>query len=302
MVTAFGLPIPLDHPTIWYAAGGTGKSTLATALAGELERRDIPTLVADWETVQEDYRATATRIFGDDLPDIKYRRCDRPLVIEAESFAQQIDECGIRYVIIDSAGYAADGRPEDAEVALRYFRALRSLRVGTLTLAHVSSGEHGSDKPFGSVFWHNSARQTWYLERVERGPQDILTIGCFNKKTNIGRPHPAIGLSLSFDATRTTITQTSVAEEEQFAGRVPLWQRMSHVLKRGPRTTTELARELEAKEDSITKALKRGTRSFTTVPSSDGVIRWALLDRRLARDWTFVRTRRTLVRTDKVPP
>src|ERR671912_50873 len=68
---------------------------------------------------------------------------------------------------------------EDAEVALRYFRALRSLRVGTLTLAHVSSGEHGSDKPFGSVFWHNSARQTWYLERVERRPQDILTIGCF---------------------------------------------------------------------------------------------------------------------------
>ena len=102
-VKAFGLPIPLDQPTIWYAAGGTGKSTLAAALAGELEQRNIPTLVADWETGEEDYRASAARIFGEDLPDIKYRRCDRPLVIEAQSIAQQIDECGIRYVIIDSA-------------------------------------------------------------------------------------------------------------------------------------------------------------------------------------------------------
>ena len=152
MVKVFGLPIPLDHPTIWYAAGGTGKSTLAAALTGELEQRGIPTLILDWETSEDDYRATAVRLFGDDLPDIKYRRCDRPLVIEAESIAQQIDECAIRYVVIDSAGYAADGRPEDAEVALRFFRALRTLRVGSLTLAHISSGEHGSDRPFGSVF------------------------------------------------------------------------------------------------------------------------------------------------------
>ena len=183
MVKVFGLPIPLDHTTIHYAAGGTGKSTLGGAIAGQLEQRGIPTLILDWETSEDDYRGTAVRLFGDDLPEIKYRRCDRPLVIEAESIAQQIDECGIQYIVIDSAGYAADGRPEDAEVALRFFRALRTLRVGSLTLAHISSGEHGSDRPFGSVFWHNSARQTWYLERAEGGSPEAFTIGAFNKKT-----------------------------------------------------------------------------------------------------------------------
>ena len=41
---------------------------------------------------------------------------------------------------------------------------------GSLTLAHVSSGEHGSDKPFGSVFWHNSARQTLVSGARRRRP------------------------------------------------------------------------------------------------------------------------------------
>jgi hypothetical protein len=280
-LSVLGLPIAISHPTIYYGSGGTGKTTIAAAIAGELERRGIPTLILDWETIQDDYHATMRRFFGDDVPDVKYRRCERPLTIEAESIAHQIDQCGIRYVICDSAGYASDGRPEDAEVALRYFRALRTLRVGSLTLAHISSGEHGTDKPFGSVFWHNSARQTWYLERTTGVARDTFTLGLFNKKNNLGRLHAGVGLSLTFDASRTTITQTNLADEEQFAERVPLWQRISNALRTRPMTVSEIAAETGAKRDSVTKALQRG-RSFMAVPSVDGTPRWALVERRSA--------------------
>jgi len=280
-IRIFGLPLAVPHPSIFYGAGGTGKTTIAAALAGELERLGISTLVLDWETNEDDYHATMRALFGDDLPDVKYRRCERALTIEAESIANQIDECGIRYVVCDSAGYAADGRPEDAEVALRFNRALRSLRVGSLTLAHISSGEHGSERPFGSVFWHNSARQTWYLERTPGTSSDAFTVAAFNKKNNLGKLHAAVGLMLSFDSQRTTITPTSIVDEEQFAGRIPLWQRMAYLLQHKPLTIAELATQLEAKPDSVKKALTRG-RSFTSIPSVDGVIRWALVERRAA--------------------
>jgi predicted ATP-dependent serine protease len=113
--------------------GGTGKTTIAMGICGELERRSIPTLYLDYETNECDCRAVAERMFGAECAklDLKYRRCERPLYLEAESIAEQVDECGIQFVIVDSAGYACDGRPEDAEVALRYFRALRQLRVGS---------------------------------------------------------------------------------------------------------------------------------------------------------------------------
>jgi len=45
-----GIPLLLKHPTIWYGHGGTGKSTLALAAAGELERQDVSVLYLDWET------------------------------------------------------------------------------------------------------------------------------------------------------------------------------------------------------------------------------------------------------------
>jgi hypothetical protein len=278
----YGLPLLLKHPTIWYGHGGTGKSTLALGAAGELERQGVSVLFLDWETNETTNHALLTRLFGSDLPDVKYRRCERPLSIEGDSIARQVTECGIDYVICDSAGFGSDGRPEDAEVALRFTRALRQFRTGSLTLAHMSSGEHGTDKPFGSVFWHNSARATWYLERDQdnTGSNEIV-VAATNKKNNLGRLLPAMGLSICFDEGRTTISKTDLAEHEQHAAKLPLGQRLRHVLQRGgAQTIVELAEELDAKVDSVEKALKRG-KQFMRISAGDGIQRWGLAERRI---------------------
>jgi hypothetical protein len=75
----YGLPLLLKHPTIWYGHGGTGKSTLALGVAGELERQSVSVLYLDWETNETTNHAILTRLFESELPDVKYRRCERPL-------------------------------------------------------------------------------------------------------------------------------------------------------------------------------------------------------------------------------
>lgn len=283
VITVYGLPIPLRHPIIWFSHGGGGKTTLSQTVAGELERQGITTLVLDWELNEYEHRATLERQFGADMPAVKYRRCERPLVVEVDGIAQQITECGIDYVVCDSAGYASDGRPEDAEVALRYFRALRQLRVGSLTLAHISSGEHGTEKPFGSVFWHNSARATWYLERdTSISIPDEITIALFNRKNNLGRLLPPVGLSLQFTPTRTIITPTNLAEHAELATKIPLSQRMRHALHRGPKTLGALAEELDGDVETLDRYVRRSPKYYTRVTSDDGITRIALVERRSA--------------------
>jgi len=281
VITVYGLPIPLRHSTIASAQGGTGKTTLGVGICGALELSGVSTLFLDYETDEFECRTVAERLFGPEFPDLKYRRCERPLYLEAESIAQQIDECGIEYVVIDSAGYAADGRPEEAEVALRFFRALRQLRVGSWTNAHISSGDNGTEKPFGSVFWFNSARAVWYLERsTALAPANTMTVGAYQRKNNLGRLHPAVGLRFEFSPQGTAIVPVDLAEDDQLASKLPVSSRMQRLLTRGPLTLSEIANELGEKVDTVTKAATRNKATFTRILHSDGIHRIALVERR----------------------
>ena len=80
-----------------------------------------------------------------------YARCERPLVYEADRLARIVREHDISYAIFDSVAFACDGPPEAAEVAGRYFRAVRQLGIGSLQIAHISKAENGDKKPFGSA-------------------------------------------------------------------------------------------------------------------------------------------------------
>ena len=110
----------------------------------------------------------------------------------------------------------------------------------------------------------------------------MIVVAAYNKKNNLGRLLPALGLSICFENGRTTISQTNLAEHEQHAAKLPLGQRMRHVLQRsGAQTIAQLAEELDAKVDSVEKALKRG-RQFTRIASTDGIQRWGVAERRVA--------------------
>jgi hypothetical protein len=281
-----GFPILREHPIILFGDGGTGKSTLAQYFAGRLEQQGLGVLYLDWELEQSDQRVTLERLFPDDMPEVKYRRCEEPLAIEIDGIERQVRECGIDFVICDSIMPACDGPAETAEAAQRYFRALRRLRVGSMNLAHISRAEGADRRPFGSAFWHNLARATWYAERAESSLSDHeISVALYNRKNNMGRPGLAVGFDLKFEQDRIIVSRANPADNDQLAAKLSIAQRMWHALKRGPKPLEALAEELGAE----VKTLERYTRDrnskpalFTKVTGTDGTVRVAIAERRLA--------------------
>ena len=112
-----GVRLHRRHPVILFGDGGTAKSYTALYLAGQLQRRNVRVLYADWEFAGEDHRDRLERLFGSDMPGVQYVRCARPLVYEADRIRRVVQEDEIAYVIYDSIALACDGPSEASEVA-----------------------------------------------------------------------------------------------------------------------------------------------------------------------------------------
>ena len=278
-----GLRLVRDHQAILFGDGGSIKSYLSLYVAGRLTQQGHRVLFADWELDAVDHHQRLRRLFRVDLAPLYYVRCDRPLTAELDRLRRLVREHAITYVILDSVAYGCDGPPEAAEVANRYCRAVRQLRVGALLTAHINRSDSGDQKPFGSCYWHNSARVTWFAKAETTAPDGrTATIGLFNRKFNHGPPLPAVAFDVTFEDERTVFRRTSVADNPDLAVRLPLWQRMAHLLRRGPVPVAEIAEQLEVAENSVLKTITRKTQLFTRVPSTSGVSRIALVERRPA--------------------
>ncbi len=71
--------------------------------------------------------------------------------------------------------------------------------IGSLHVAHISKADGSDQKPFGSAFWHNGARATWYVKRAEGDSDEArVTIALYNRKANLGPLRPAIGYEITF--------------------------------------------------------------------------------------------------------
>ena len=276
-----GIRLLRDHPVICFGDGGDGKSYLGLYCGGELARRGLTVLYADWELGEDDHRDRLERLYGPDMPRVLYARCDRPMTVEADRLGRLVRQHGVDYLINDSVAFACDGPPEAAEVASDYFRALRQIRCGSLNLAHTNRSETSDQKPFGSAFWHNGARATWYIKRAATSSDgQRLNIGLFNRKANLGPLRPAIGFEVAFDAERTWFRRIDVGDVDDLAASLPIWQRMRHALKSGPMTIAALAEQLQVKVDSVDKSARRlQGKAFTRVAGDDGVYRIALIER-----------------------
>ena len=159
---------------------------------------------------------------------------------------------------MDSAAYGCAGAPESAEAALDYFRALRSLSIGTFLTAHVTKSEEGDKRPFGSSFWHNSARATWHVKRSNPDEQKstIYTL-VSQRKCNFGRVRPPMSLGITFGQT-IDIRRTSVLAAEEFAPSLTLSQRILATLHTKPLSGTVLKAEFaDSKPDTLQKTLNR---------------------------------------------
>jgi hypothetical protein len=233
----------------------------------------------DWEFDAWEHRGRMHRLLpeGAEQPDVTYRQCSGPLRDQVDSLQRLIRERSIKYIVIDSVGLACDGPPEEAEAALGFFQALRALDVGALCIAHANRAGD-TERPFGSVYWHNSARMTWYVKRVQEAGGDTVDIGLFNRKSNTSALSRPLGFRFTFDELRTTIERTDVRDVPQLAGQVGWKERMTHALRSGAMSYAELADVLEGDVETISRVARRyDGKLFTLVAGDDGKKRVGLV-------------------------
>ncbi len=255
-----GFSLPRRHPAIAFGDGGGGKSLIALWLAGTLASRGLRVGFFDYELAAPDHRERLEQLFGADLPaDLWYVRCEAPLARDSDRLRRLVAEQRLDYLVFDSVGYACDGAPESAEAALGYFQALRRLGpVGSLHLAHISKAEGADRRPFGSAFWHNSARATWFIKPSDdSAASDTLSIGVFERKRNLGRQRAPFGLEVQFTPERTTFHRVDIATVPEFASRVSINQRIASALRGGSMTREALAAELDTNPETLRRTLNR---------------------------------------------
>lgn len=284
-----GIVLPKRHPSILFGDGGTFKSFLSLYIAGWLGQQGIRVLFADWELEGADHRDRLERLFGPDMPHVYYQRLHRPMVHEIDGIKREIDEKRIEYIVCDSVGYATDGPPESADAAMGYFRAVRQLGIGSTHIAHVTKPRDDAPdptKPFGSVFWHNSARMTWFAKRTESTNEQRFVVALFNRKSNLGGKQSAVGLEIDFGGDRTGIKRVDLRDVDEFASSLPMWQRMKRALESGPKTLVSMADEFGAVDDqsrdrmveSMGRTVRRKKEVFTKLTNApDGIQRIALV-------------------------
>jgi hypothetical protein len=280
-----GFRLLKHHPTIVFGDGGSMKSYLALYWAGRLQQMGARVAMFDWELDAADHKERSVRLFGHQGPELVYVRCSRPLVYEIDRLVQIKHDHQIDYVICDSIAFACHGKPEDAEIACGYFRAIRQLGIGSLHLAHITKGENGDQRPFGSTFWHNGARCTWFAKSEgvdETAGGRERTIGLFNRKVNMGAPISPVAFQFIFEPDRTTVRRVEPSTVQSLASEVPVWQRIKHAVRSGPLTIAELAAEIDAKPDTVEKAIRRKAQVFSLVKGANGVQRVALIERRVS--------------------
>jgi hypothetical protein len=257
-VSVLGVPLLLAHPMILFGDGGSSKSYLALYMATELARQGIRVGLLDWELDGGDHRVRLEAICGGAMPDIRYKRCDRPLVHMRDEVQRMVRVDRLGYLICDSIAFACDTKPEDAEAAQRYLQTTRSAGVGSLHLAHISKAEGGDQKPFGSAFWHNGARATWFVRAGEPDQDGRIVLALHNRKANLTARRVPQGVAVTFTEGSTTFASMDLQDDPDAAAELPVPLRIRQAVKHIPLTRDAIAEELpDVTVQTLNRVLRR---------------------------------------------
>ena len=269
--------------TLLYGEGDTLKSFMGLFLAvlvrsGEKQAGLIPepgnVLYLDYETDEDtmwERTAMISAGLGLDVPEgIFYRYMHQPLAADIHQLNRIVLDRGIEFIVIDSAAPAVL-EPESAAMTTEYFRALRSLRTTSLTIAHVAKNAKGTS-PFGSTFWRNLPRATFQIQASRE--LEHVVVGLKHTKSNNGRRLHDLGFQFEFENDRVVIQQAVVADVPDLARGLPLRERIASALIHGNMSHQELSEILEESEPGIITALNRGKRTqLIKLPNN----KWGLL-------------------------
>lgn len=280
-----------DGFTVLFGDGGSLKSWTGLALGASLHGGasyigGIEVLAGrrvgyfDWEWTARRHRRRLKQLCGDELPDLAYIRCSRPIHDERDRLRRFVRQYAIDFAIVDSVGLACGGEPESAEVATRFVNALAELVPAALGIAHVTkaAADKPPDKPFGSAYWHNSARRTWYAKAAPEPAGSGAVVGLYNKKVNDGPLAAPLALGFEFGGDRVTVARQDVRSVPELDATRSIPARMRDLLGRaGAMELHRIAAELDANLETVKKAAKRGEGSaFVRFAGPDGVFRWGV--------------------------
>lgn len=263
-----GLVFPRRNPAIIFGDGGAAKSYTALYIGGVLAGRGLKVGLFDWELAGEDHRFRYEYLFGENMPEFFfYTRCRKSIFDEQERLIRFIQDLKLDYCIFDSIAFACRDAPESAEIASRYFGVIGELGIGTLHLAHVNRSEHAEEKPFGSTFWHNGARMTWFVKKLDDSA-GVLKLGFQCKKNNLGPIPPPVGFQIRFEGGIATFepcdwTGNISMSSPQDVEDLTVKERLDNFLREnGSKTVQELSSELSISKDTIWKTLQRNRKHF----------------------------------------
>jgi len=266
----------LNQPTVMFGDYGSCKSLISLALAYivQLPLKDNllglttwenanPSLFLDYEDDQENFNkrwSALRRGFQEQVQaamPILYRRMVSPLYDNVEQVQRLIYDNKIKFIIVDSLGPAARGNLNDAEPAIRYYEALRSLRTTSLTLAHCAKDALSRNRTiFGSVFFTNLARAVW---ECKAEGEDPTIVSLKRTKANLSRREATLGFSITVNEDTSTITiEKGDLKDTSLSGELPLALQIEHLLLReGPKTARQIAEALGKSENTIQVTLNR---------------------------------------------
>ena len=136
----------------------------------------------------------------------------------------------------------------------------------TLHIAHINKSENADQKPFGSIFWHNSARATWFAQRADEVPDgSIIRLALHNRKTNLGPLRQPIGYTVTFTEDETIFRRAEVADHPELAKGLSVRQRMTSLLRKGAMPPDLIAEEIDADVETVKRTVRRYKNQFTLI-------------------------------------
>jgi len=283
---------PVGKPTFIFGEPGSGKSQLCglfnmvmllpwteNPLHLTISDKPIRCIFLDYEADVEDMRRLLKSfVAGMGLPQVNmyYRRCDQPIAKDVESIRAYIDELGAECLLIDSASMAAGGDLNRMEVAQEYIRALRQLKITSISLAHTSKDRESKNKTIlGSVLFEAGARSVWECRGQEDEDHNAFDIALFHRKSNLSKKSKPLGYRITYNEEGNTIEWLDPKSVPEFMERMSTNQRVLDALKKGKLSSQELIGQLDVKPNTVTVALKRLLKAQRITGDSKG---WGLLE------------------------
>ena len=268
-------PLILEgEATVLFGYSGLGKSWIGNFLStyvqegvmdNGLEVEPGQVLFLDYETSKN----TAARRFSmihaglgiQSSSRVLYRHCYQPLANEVSEVMKIVHGEGVQMVVVDSAGPACGGEPEQAGPALAYWNALRSLKVSSFTIAHKSKVSN-SQGPFGSVFWTNIPRSVYEISKSQATGAQTLNVALVHRNANDTPLQHAKGFSLTFDEHAIYLSTTNLAHDKDLIQVLSdsdptLRYRMAEALSHGSLDVKELVDQTGIQETSLRSQFSR---------------------------------------------